>query len=142
FLLGLLRLRVLQRTLRTGQAMVLLPVAGHLEQRKHGFGRLGSHAKPVLCPFGLHLDHARVLLRVVLTDRLDGPATTAGLRIGDDHPVEGFTDLAQTLQFDLDGHGYGSSWKSSVLGFGPWLPRGEYGCLWPVSRIRWYAPAR
>src|SRR5699024_7136291 len=117
-LLGPLLLRILQCALRTGKALVLLPVSGHLEQGEHGLGRLGAHIEPILRPLGLHLDQTRVLLRVVLTDRFDGPTATPGPRIGDDHPVEGLADLAQTLQFDLDSHGYGSSWISSVLGSG------------------------
>src|SRR5690606_31467254 len=103
-LLGRLGRGDLQLALGTRQALELLPVAGDLQDALHRLGRLRADLQPVLGPLGVDLDEARLLLRVVLADRLDGLAIPTGARVGDDDPVVGVTDLAKALQSDLDGH--------------------------------------
>src|SRR5690606_7660026 len=99
----------LQQRLRRGQALELLPVAGLLQDREHRLAGLRPHGEPVLHPLGVDLDVARVLLRVVLADLLDGLAITLGPRVGDDNAVVRRPDLAQALQPDLHSHGCGVS---------------------------------
>src|SRR5699024_360805 len=86
-------------SLDTGQALELLPVAGDLEEGDDRFRRLGADAEPVLCPFGVDLDHARLRLGPVAADEFDGPAAAPGAGVGDDDAVERFTDLAHAGKF-------------------------------------------
>ena len=90
--LGLLDL---QRALGAGQTLELLPVAGDLQQLQHGFGGLGADAEPVLGALRVDLDEARIFLRVVTADDLDGPTVAAGARVGDGDAVLGIADLAE-----------------------------------------------
>src|SRR5690606_22900376 len=110
-LLGFLVLGLgdLERLARGGQALVLLPVAGELEDVLHRTGGLGPHGQPVLHPLGVHLDEARLLLRVVLADLLDRLSVALGARVGHDDPVLRRTDLPHTLELDLDSHWCGLS---------------------------------
>src|SRR5690606_26790395 len=109
----------------------LLPVPGQLQQTLHRLGRLGADAQPVLHPLGVHLDVARLLLRVVLTDRLDRLAVTTGTGVGDDDTVVRLADLAEPHQLDLDGHGSecSSSSRCSRLS-----ARGPCGATGPSAR--------
>src|SRR5690606_34357101 len=106
-LLGLLvpGLGDLERLLRLGQALELLPVAGALQDGLHRVGGLGPLRQPVLRPVGPGLDEGGVLIRVVLGDLLDGLAIAVGEGVGDDDAVVRRTDLPHTLELDLDGHG-------------------------------------
>src|SRR5690606_38783795 len=115
-LLGRLGRGDLQLALGTRQALELLPVAGDLQDALHRLGRLRADLQPVLGPLGVNLDEARLLLRVVLADRLDGLAIPTGTRVGYHDPVVGGTDLAKALQSDLDGHGCGTP-RSFALRF-------------------------
>src|SRR3954452_12538304 len=76
------------------EALELLPVAGDLEDRRDGLGRLGTDAEPVGGALAVDLDHRGVVLRVVLADRLDRPAVPLGAGVGDDDPVVRLTHLA------------------------------------------------
>src|SRR5215218_7055414 len=98
-----------QRPLGARQALVLLPVAGDLEQYEYLVARLGADAQPVLRPLGVDLDERRLAHRVVLADLLDRAAIALGARVGDDDAVVRGPDLAQALETDLDGHGCGHS---------------------------------
>ena len=89
-----------------------------LEQTLDRLGGLRADLQPVLCPVGVDLDEARLFLRVVLADRLDGLAIPTGTRVGNDDPVVRRTDLAKALELDLDGHGCG---YSSVLSMQGWV---------------------
>src|SRR5690606_5273743 len=80
-LLGLLLRARLQRAFGTGQALVLLPVTGDLEDALHRLGGQCADAQPVLGALGVDLDEARLFLGVVLADRLDGLAIPAGARV-------------------------------------------------------------
>ena len=60
-----------QGALGARQALELLPVAGDLEDRLDGLGRLRADPQPVLRPVGGDLDERGLLLRVVLADLLD-----------------------------------------------------------------------
>ena len=99
--LGLLDL---QRALGAGQTLELLPVAGDLQQLQDGLGGLGADAEPVLGPLRVDLDEARLFLRVVPADDLDGAAVAAGARVGDGDAVLGIADLAKPGELDLDSH--------------------------------------
>ena len=112
--LGLLDL---QGALGAGQALELLPVAGDLQQRQDRFGGLGADAEPVLRALRVDLDEARVFLRVVPADDLDGPAVAAVARVGDGDAVLGIADLAEAGELDLDSHG-----ERLLL----WLPRLQF----------------
>src|SRR3954471_10385513 len=107
--LGLVGLRLgdPQRALGTRLALELLPVAGDLEDRQDGLGRLGADAQPVLHPLGVDLDERGLLLRVVFADLLDGAAIALGAGVGYDDPVVRCPDLPQTLELNLDCHGCG-----------------------------------
>ena len=98
-----------QGALGARQALELLPVAGDLEQRGDGLGRLGADTEPVLRPVGGDLDQRGLLLRVVLPDLLDDPAVALLAGVDDNDAVVRRTDLAHTLQADLDGHECGVS---------------------------------
>src|SRR5699024_9175131 len=75
-------------------------------------GRLRADTQPVLSPLGVELDVARVLLRVVLADRLDRTAVPPGAGVGDHDAVVRFADLADPRKLDLHSHGW---WCSSAL---------------------------
>src|SRR5690606_37471317 len=105
---GGLLLRLEERR-RGGLALELLPVAGLLQDGADGLRRLGADTEPVRHALAVDLHHRRVVRRVVLADLLDGPAVTAGTGVGDADAVVRRTDLAQTLQLDLDCRGSGIS---------------------------------
>ena len=116
----------LQGALGARQALEGLPVAGDLEDRRDGLGRLGADAEPVLRPVGDDVDVRRVLLGVVLADLLDDPAVALLARVDDDDAVLRDPDLAQALQTDLDGHVCGVSLTSRVV-VGVPAPGGDTG---------------
>src|SRR5690606_25605494 len=93
-----LRLGDAQRALGAREALELLPVAGHLEDRGHGLGRLGADAEPVLRAVGVDADEARLLLRLVDADLLDRPAVALGAGVGDDDAVLRVAHLADALE--------------------------------------------
>src|SRR5438067_8471317 len=86
------------------QALVLLPVAGLLQDALHRLARLGADRQPVLRALGVDLDARRLLLGVVDPDVLDGPTVTLGARVGDDDAVLRVADLAHPQKPDLYGH--------------------------------------
>jgi hypothetical protein len=90
---------------RRRQALEPLPVAGDLQDRGDGLGRLRADAEPVRGAVAVDLDEGGVLLGVVLADRLDDAALALGARVGDDDAVVGGAHLAQAHELDLDCHG-------------------------------------
>src|SRR5690606_35965276 len=84
--------------------------ARDLEEREHLLGRLRADAEPVLGAVRGDLDERGLLGRVVLADLLDHATVTLGARVRDDDTVVRRTDLAETLQTNLDGHSGGLSW--------------------------------
>ncbi|VXB78280.1 hypothetical protein NOCARDAX2BIS_340081 [Nocardioides sp. AX2bis] len=118
-LLGALRLLDAQRALGARQALEGLPVAGDLEDRLDGLGRLGADAEPVLRPLGLHHHDGGLLLGLVPTDLLDHPAVALLTAVDDDDAVLRDPDLAQALQTNLDGHVCGVSSELVVWWGGP-----------------------
>ena len=123
--LGLVALGFLgpQGALGAREALELLPVAGHLEDRLDGLGRLRADAEPVLRPVGDDLDERGLLLGVVLADLLDDLAVPLLAGVDDDDAVVGLTDLAHALQANLDGHVCGVSLRCVWW----WFPRYPVG---------------
>ena len=62
---------------------------------QHGLGGLGADAQPVLRALRVDLDEARLFLRVVPADDLDGTTVTTVARVGDGDAVLGIADLAE-----------------------------------------------
>src|SRR5690554_4183213 len=123
-----------QGALGARQALELLPVAGHLEQRGDLLGGLGAHGEPVLRTLGVDVDERGLLGRVVLADLLDRPAITLLATVHDDDAVVRRADLAHALETDLDCHCGGHSW---FMWGGPTrVPGGFRGRAWPWTRLR------
>ena len=132
-LLVRLRGRGPQRALGAGQPLGRLPVAGDLEDRGDGLGRLRADAEPVPRPLGVDLDERGILLRVVLADLLDRAAVALGARVGDDDPVLRVAHLAEALELDLDCHGRDSPGCRRVRSVSP---RGGAGAGTSVDAAR------
>ena len=91
----------LQGAFGTFKALVLLPVAGDVQQLEDGLGRLSADAEPVLSAIRLDLDGRGLGVGVVGTDLLDDLAVTLLAGIDDHHTVEGVELLALSLQTNL-----------------------------------------
>src|SRR5699024_6838305 len=85
-------------------AGVLLPVAGDLEYRGDLRAGLSADTEPVHGTLGVDLDERGLLGGVVLTDLLDHGPVALLARVDHDDAVVRFTDLAHSLQADLDSH--------------------------------------
>ena len=106
---GLERLGLVGLGLGLLEGVLATDVAGELEDRGDRLGRLGADAEPVLGPVRDDLDVGGVLGGVVLADLLDDAAVALLAGVDDDDAVVRRTDLAHTLQTNLDGHGCGVS---------------------------------